>query len=135
MRTSLSKPERCFLLVNITVLSLQAYCLLHFLGCLFIPFMQRLRCPYLTATGRGCILCGYTRMTMNWLKHGEPVNFALAYFLFCFFTQFLLRIGNAIWLLSGRRCTACYCLADSFMLALSWCVSLFLFILAHPVVV
>ena len=114
--------------INYTLLGLHLYTILYFLGCMFIPVMQKMVCPYYATTGNYCILCGYTRMTINWLKNAGSINFALAYFVFCFCIQLSLRIINVF--LPKVKNTH-YCIFDLALWGIMWGTSLLLFYIAH----
>ena len=103
MKRFLQWLGKAFPCINGTVLAVQAWAALWLAASWAIPAMQKLTCPYLRATGRECLLCGYTRMSIAWLRDGSPINRALMCFLVCWFLQLGIRMANACWMLGGRK--------------------------------
>ena len=84
--------NRSYQYLNWVFLGLAIWVAIYFCSSCFFPFMKAFRCPYLAATGRKCILCGYTTMTYNFLKDGTPINLPLAFFLVCYVIQLVFRV-------------------------------------------
>ena len=113
--------------INLTLLCIFVYAFVYFIGCMYIPFLQHLQCPYLALTGRKCILCGYTRMTIGWLIYGTSINFALLLFIFVYLFQLLLRVINLCFYIFKRRFPTIYYFLDASFCCLMWlaCLSSF----------
>lgn len=116
--------------INYTLLAIHLYAIVYFLGCMYISFMQRIPCPYYAITGRNCILCGYTRMTIEWLREGKGINFALSFFIICFGTQTLLRTINVF---IGRTRRPYYIIFDLSLYGFMWSISIALFYIAQKI--
>ena len=113
---------------NATLFALHIYAIIIFCGYYFLPIMQRLQCPYFRVTGNYCILCGYTRMTINLIKGSGKINFALTFFILFFCFQTFFRIFGVVF---ANRMKERYYFLDLVVYTIMAFISVALFVIAH----